>query len=347
MTPHLRGKLQKSAAVALIGGAVAVISLVATGGLAQGQGQASVVLSASVTTIGPHGKGTITAVVHSGHLVPLGGVVTFVDKTNGKPLGAVLLRTKSGAPCTPRASSCRAKLKVSGDELAREANRIVGVFNPDQLYAPSFAGAVWLYRGVSPSCRAAAPSSATQPVFTGGPIAYAAGSRRLCRGRIRSRRGTTDVTVSSEIRTVVTEHTVIAFGSQALPCSTRRTGDLLAYSISGARAPGAFELQVLGRAATLIHGLHPNGYICYGSTKRFETASGRRAKRTANGLYYGRLPYCRDNDADDVFPPHPNGDDRSTHPAPCIEWELYSHQHGRAVWTTWFEPSTGDPRASW
>ena len=346
MTPHLRGKVQTLGAIALLGGAAAAVPLTAAASVAQRQSRGVVVLSTSVTTIGPHGRATITAVVRPGSLVPAGGVVTFIDKTNGRTLGAARLRTSSGAACTPRASSCRAKLSVSGRSLVHGVNHIIGLFNPQRLYYPSFTGATLLYRGVSPTCHAVAPSS-TSPVFTGSPIAYAAArGSSLCRGRVRSGTGT-DVVVSSEHRAIVTKNTVITFGSQRLPCSTRQTGDLLAYSVSGTRAPGDLALQVFGRAANIAHRAHPNGYICYESTIPFKTASGARSGHTANGLYYGSLPYCRDNDADDRFPVHPNGDDQVLHAAPCIEWEQYSLRHGEAVWTTWFEPTVGDPRASW
>jgi hypothetical protein len=137
----------------------------------------------------------------------------------------------------------------------------------------------------------------------------------------------------------------VAFGSQTLPCSTHHTGDLLAYSISN-RAPGNIALQVYGHAATVAHRAHPNGYLCYESTIPFRTASGARA-RHRDGVYFGALPHCRDNNPDDVYPLHPNGDDQRLHAAPCIEWERYTVNHGRQTWTTWFEPTTGDPRVSW
>ncbi len=347
MTSHLRGKVQTLVAIALIGGAAAAVPLTAAASVAQRQRRGVVVLSTSVTAIGPNGRATVTAVVRPGSLVPAGGVVTFIDKTNHRTLGTAPLRTRSGAACTPRASSCRAKLSVSGRSLVRGVNHIIGLFNPHRLYFPSFRGATLLYRGVSPTCHAVAPSS-TQPVFTGAPIAYASSSRSsLCRGRVRSPGGGTNVTVTSADRVVVTKNTVIAFGAQTLPCSTRNTGDLLAYSISGTRAPGSLAFQVFGREANSAHRAHPHGYICYESTIPFKTASGARSGHTANGLYSGSLPHCRDNDADDRFPVHPNGDDQVLHAAPCIEWEQYSLRHGEAVWTTWFEPTTGDPRASW
>jgi hypothetical protein len=195
---------------------------------------------------------------------------------------------------------------------------------------------------VSPTCHAVAPSS-TAPVFTGGPIAYAAASKgSLCKGRVRSPQGGTDVILASADRVVVTKNTVIAFGNQKLPCSGG--GELLAYSVSGTRAPDYLAVQVFGPAARLADKLHPNGYVCYESTIPFKTSSGDRAHRAANGSYYGSLPHCRDNDADDVSPVHPNGDDAQIHPAPCIEWQHYSVKPGVAVWTTWIEPTPGDPR---
>ena len=101
-----------------------------------------------------------------------------------------------------------------------------------------------------------------------------------------------------------------------------------------------------GHKATVAHHAHPGGYLCYESTIPFRTASGARA-RHAGGFYYGALPHCRDNDGDDIYPVHPNGDDPQDHAAPCIEWQQYSVKHGQAKWTTWFEATTGDPRVSW
>jgi hypothetical protein len=185
----------------------------------------------------------------------------------------------------------------------------------------------------------------TQPVFTASPLAHAAARQgSLCRGRVRDPRGSVVVTVSSANRVVVTRKTLIAFGSQRLPCSTSDTGDLLAFSISGSQAPESLAYEVLGQAANAAHRAHPKGFICYESTIPFPTASGARAARTANGSYFGSLAHCRDNDGDDVFPTHPNGDDQPQHPAPCIEWQKFWVKHGRAAWTIWVQPTTGDPR---
>jgi hypothetical protein len=153
------------------------------------------------------------------------------------------------------------------------------------------------------------------------------------------------VTVSSLQRATVTKNTVVAFGAQTLPCTTRNTGDLLAYEISN-QSPGDMALQVYGHQATVAHSAHPNGYLCYQSTTPFRTASGARA-RHSRGFFYGSLPHCRDNDGDDIYPVHANGDDPRAHAAPCIEWQQYSVKHGQARWTTWFEPTAGDPRVSW
>lgn len=343
MTPPPEGKVRKFAVMALLMAAIAAVLWTTSASGAQ-KGGRTVVLKTSVTTIGPNGRATVTATVRPGSLVPPGGSVKFINRTTGKTLGTALLRARSGGPCTAQARSCQAKLTVSGHSLVRGANRIIGLFNPRRLYYPTFRGGTWLYRGVSPGCHATAPG-ATQPVFTASPLAHTAARRgSLCRGQVRDPHGGVVVTVSSENRVVVTRQTLIAFGSQTLPCSSSDTGDLLAFSISGAQAPGSLAYEVLGRAANVARRAHPKGFICYESTIPFRTDSGARAKRTANGSYYGSLPHCRDNDGDDLYPFHPNGDDQPQHPAPCIEWQKFSIRHGQAVWTTWVQPTTGDPR---
>jgi hypothetical protein len=318
------------------------VPLITTAGAAQTL--RPITMRTSVTAVGPSGRATVTATVRFILLAPVEGRVRFYDRTNHRSLGSALLKTKSGGACAAPARVCRARISVSGHELVLGANRIIGSFNPNHLYYPPFRGRTLLYRGVSPKCHAVSPASI--PVFTGGPIVFATRHARLCRGRVRDPKGGTAVTVSSEQRVTVTHNTVVAFGDQTLPCRTRHTGDLLAYSIS-TRSPGDLAFEVYGHQATVAHNAHPKGYLCYESTIPFKTASGSRARHAAGGFYYGSLPHCRDNDGDDIYPVHPNGDDPRLHPAPCIEWQQYSVKHGQPRWTVWFEPTTGDPRVSW
>lgn len=342
MTSPIRRRLHKCAAFAFITAAVVAIPLIATAGATQSQ--RTIQMRTSVTAVGPNGRATVTATIRFVLLAPIGGKVHFFDTTNKHSLGSAELRSKSGGACKAPARVCRARLSVSGRQLVVGANHITASFNPNATYYPLFRGHTLLYRGVSPKCHAVSPASI--PVFTGGPIVFATRHRTLCRGRVRDPAGGTAVTVSSEDRVTVTHNTVVAFGAQTLPCTTRDTGDLMAYSISS-RAPGDLALQVYGHRATVAHKAHPNGYLCYQSTIPFRTASGARARRTAGGVYTGPLAHCRDNDGDDIYPVHPNGDDARLHAAPCIEWEQYSVKHGQASWTTWFEATTGDPRVSW
>ena len=343
MTSRITRRLQKFAALALITTAVVATALIATAGAVGGA--RNMQLRVSVTAIGPDGRATVTATVRFVNLAPAGGRVTFYDKTNHRSLGSAALRAKGGGPCTIPARVCKASISVSGHRLAPGANHIIGSFNPQQLYYPTFQGRTLLYRGVHPNCHAVSPASI--PVFTASPIRFATrGHGFLCRGKVNDTHGGTAVSVASQDRVTVTRNTIVAFGSQTLRCTTRNTGDLLAFSITS-RAPGYLGLQVYGRQATIAHNAHPKGYLCYESTIPFRTASGAKAKRGAEGVYYGSLPHCRDNDGDDVYPSHQNGDDRHIHPAPCVEWQQYSVKHGRAHWTTWFEPTVGDPRVSW
>lgn len=340
MTSPITRRLRRPALVSLVMAAALAAALIASTGVADSQSQATVILKTSVSAVGPNGRAVVTATVTPGSLVPPRGTVKFVNRTNHRTLGTALLRTKSGSPCTTAARSCQANLSVSGRDLVLGANRIIGYFNPQRLYFPSFRGGTWLYRGVSPACHSRGRRKL--PVFTASPIAHSARSGSICRGTVREPHAGTNVVVSTANRGV-SKHTVIAFGAQNLPCSTKATGDLLAYSVSGSQAPGDFAFQTFGRAATAANRAHPGGYMCYESTIPFRTASGAHAKRTANGSYYGSLPHCADNDHDDVWPVHDNGDDQSRHPAPCIEWQQYSHQHGTAVFTIWIQPTTGDP----
>jgi hypothetical protein len=344
MTSPIRRRLQRLAASIVTIAAVAGIALIASAGAAQSQ--QPIKMRTSVTTVGTNGRAIITAVVRFTLKPPVEGRVYFYDQTTHRSLGSGLLKTKSGGPCAPPARVCRTQISVSGRRLALGANRITGSFNPRLLYYPRFVGHTLLYRGVSPRCRELSPVS-VGPVFTGGPIMFAPARRgSVCRGSVRDPQGGTSVSVTSMQRVTVEKNTVVAFGAQTLPCTTKHTGDLMAYSVSR-RAPGDLALQVYGHAATVAHRAHPGGYLCYESTIPFRTASGARARLASDGYYYGSLPHCRNNDGDDIYPVHPNGDDARLHAAPCIEWEQYSVKHGQATWTTWFEPTVGDPKVSW
>lgn len=341
MRTGFTGRVQRRAVIALVCLPAAALAVLVTTGIAQSQSRAVILMRTSVTAIRRDGHAKVIAIVHPG---AVGGAphgkVTFINRTTHRTLGSAPLRSGSGGACAVNARTCQAVITVSGTKLVLNANRIVGIFNPQKLYSPSFEGHTWLYRGVSPRCRVRATSL---PVFTAGmPTAHPAATRTssLCRGRVRT--SGADVLVISRSRVVVARESVMAFGNQRLPCSGR--GKLLAYSISGNRAPGALEFRVFGRSATREHANHPNGYACYESTIPFRTASGARAKQLANGYFYGPLPHCRDNDGDDIYPVRQNGDDPQIHPAPCIEWQQYSVHHGVGVLAEWIEPTTGDPR---
>lgn len=337
MTSSTRRRLQRAVAISLITAAAVTASLIATAGAASGTRH--MVLTTSVTAIAPNGRATVTATVKFVLLAPKGGQVRFYNATTHRNLGTAPLRAKSGGACAQPVHVCQARLSVPGYKLAKGKNHILGFFNPDRTYYPTFVGRTVLYRGVRPNCRSISPASL--PVFTAAPIAYSAAHHSsLCKGRVNFK--SIDVIVYSKNRTVVTRNTVVATGSQKLPCSSASAG-VLAFSISGSRPPGALAVELFGSTATAAHKAHPNGFVCYESTIRFRTVSGGWAKRTGPNQYYGLLPHCRDNDGDDLYPQHPNGDDPQIHPAPCIEWQQYAVKHGVASWKTWVQPTTGDP----
>jgi hypothetical protein len=78
-------------------------------------------------------------------------------------------------------------------------------------------------------------------------------------------------------------------------------GDTLVYSVTN---PGGttkkVTLTLSGSAADQEHQIDPNslGNVCFGATAPFETASGGQATQGTDGLFYGDLPLCVDEDGD-------------------------------------------------
>ena len=139
-----------------------------------------------------------------------------------------------------------------------------------------------------------------------------------------------------------TEKLSATFGGPALLCETKGTGAVLNFSSVDAGGLKYITYTVYGKDATKAHAAHPNGYICFESTKSFTTSSGKRAKlNKKTHEYYGSLPYCGTNTANDVYPA--SGSAHNTKGPPCIEWEKYSTSGKTPTWTTWIEATKADP----
>jgi hypothetical protein len=295
----------------LIGG-VAVLTL----GLTAASSQAlslttptTTTLSASPTAISGTQTASLSATV-SPYLLLLPQSVTFTDSTNGKTIAtdnASLTCLVSLKPCTFAAS-------VAASALAAGQNTIVAKYSGDLLEATSQATA-YLYKGTPTTC--SEPNSG-------------------CYASAQSADGTAEGSIYTESPSSGTETITIGFGTAPLPCTTPGTGDTMAFTVTNSGGAKSIRYEVFGAAAEKAEAAHPEGHVCYESTKSFTTASGAAAAKGSNGMYYGVLPTCI------------GGDDEgpATNP-PCLEFTNYYENEGSGyVFVDFIEVPQSDPRIS-
>jgi len=291
-------------------------------------------LVASPNAIDPSGSTTLTASVRPGLLVGPIGNVKFTDTTNGALLGTV----RPKLACLLKREPCVATITVPASALAAGDNTIVA----------DYSGGLFTK-----------PSSGSANVFVGTQNTCAAGSG-TCTTSTSSGDGSSSATISSTAPGAGAETVQAFFDNENAPCATVGAGDTLVFSVTN---PGgeskAVTLTLTGAAADAEHQLDPGnfGNVCFQTTSTFTTDSGQPATQGPDGLFFGNLPLCDDQDGDNDN----NNDEAGGHlvvPAgafPCINfvnasddtWATYTPASGNtpSTYTESFTTTASDPKA--
>lgn len=291
-------------------------------------------LVASPSVIESSGSTTLTASVRPGLLVGPIGNVKFTDSTNGALLGTV----KPKLACLLHPQPCVATITVPASALAAGDNTIVA----------DYSGGLFTK-----------PSSGSAEVFVGTQNTCQPGSGQ-CTTNASSSDGSTSATISSSAPSSGPETVQAFFDSETLPCAEVGFGDTLVYSVTN---PGGttktVTLTLTGSAADQEHALDPDslGNVCFGATAPFETNTGGQATQGSDGLFYGNLPLCDDQDSDDDNQNNESGGHLVV-PAgsfPCINfvnaqqdtWAAYTPASGNtpSTYTESFTTTASDPKA--
>jgi hypothetical protein len=291
-------------------------------------------LVASPNAVDPSGSTTLTASVRPGLLVGPIGNIKFTDTTNGAALGTV----KPKLTCLLRPQPCVATLTVPASALAAGDNTIVA----------AYSGGLFTK-----------PSSGSADVFVGTQNTCQSGSGQ-CTTSASSSDGSTSTTITSTAPSSGTETVQAFFDTETLPCAKVGAGDTLVYSVTN---PGGqtktVTLVLTGAAADQEHQLDPGdfGNVCFGATAPFETNTGGQATQGPDGLFYGNLPLCDDQDGDNDNDNGESGGNLVV-PAgtfPCINfanaqedtWATYTpaSENTPSTYTESFTTTASDPKA--
>jgi hypothetical protein len=291
-------------------------------------------LVASPTSVAPSGSTTLTASVRPGLLVGPIGNVKFTDSTNGALLGTI----KPKLMCLLRLQPCVATLTVPASALAAGDNTIVA----------AYSGGLFTK-----------PSSASADVFAGTQNTCQSGSGQ-CTTNASSSDGSTSTTITSTAPSSGTETVQAFFDTETLPCTTVGAGDTLVYSVTNpGGATKTVTLTLTGAAADQEHNLDPDnfGNVCFGAPAPFETNTGGQATQGPDGLFYGNLPLCDDQDGDNDNQNGESGGNLVV-PAgtfPCINfvnaqddtWATYTpgSEGAPSTYTESFTTTAEDPKA--
>jgi hypothetical protein len=291
-------------------------------------------LVASPSAVDPSGSTTLSASVRPGLLVGPIGNVKFTDSTNGAALGTVRPKLQ----CLLRREPCVATITVPASALAAGHNTIVA----------AYSGGLFTK-----------PSSGSTDVFAGTQNTCQSGSGQ-CTTSTSSSDRSTSATISSTAPAAGTETVQAFFDTETPPCAKVGFGDTLVYAVTN---PGGetktVTLTLSGSAADQEHQLDPAslGNVCFGATSPFETNTGDQATQRSDGLFYGNLPLCDDQDDDDDNVNNESGGNLVV-PAgtfPCINvadaqqdtWATYTPSSGStpSTYTESFTTTASDPKA--
>jgi Bacterial Ig-like domain (group 3) len=296
-------------------------------------------LVASPNSISSSGSTTLTASVRPGLLVGPIGNVKFTDSTNGALLGTV----KPKLECLLKLQPCVATITVSASALAPGSNTIVADYSGGLFTKPS-SGSATVFVGTQKTCQAGSGDCSTSAT---------------------SSDGSTSTTIDTQAPGAGAETVQAFFDNETPPCATVGAGDTLVYSVTN---PGGttktVTLTLTGAAADQEHQLDPEslGNVCFETTTPFTTNDGSQSTLGPDGLYFGNLPLCDDQDGDnDNDSDEPPGQAPGHHlvvPAgsfPCINfvdaeadtWATYTPASGNtpSTYTESFTTTAGDPKA--
>jgi hypothetical protein len=289
-------------------------------------------LSASPSAIDPTGSTTLTASVRPGLLVGPLGNVTFTDSNNGAVLGTI----KPKLDCLLHLQPCVATLTVSASALAAGHNTIVAAYSGGLFTKPS-SGSADVFVGTQNTCQ---PGSGD------------------CTTTATSSDGLTSGTIDTTPPGTGTETVQAFFSPETPPCQVVGSGQTLVYSVNN---PGGttktVTLTFFGVAADAENKLAGRfGNVCFGSPTSF-TTDGPPVVQGSDGLLYGDLPRCDDEDGDNDN----NNNESGGHlvvPAgafPCINfvnarddtWATYTPASGStpSTYTESFTTTLDDPKA--
>ena len=284
-------------------------------------------LVASPTAVDSSASVTLTANVLPGFLVGPLGNVKFTDSTNGALLGTI----KPKLDCILRRAPCVATLTVPASTLAPGDNTIVAAYSGGLFTKPS-SGSANVFVGTQKTCQ---PGSGQ------------------CTTSVTSGDGLTSTMITSPSPPSGAETVQAFFTGEQLPCANPNTGDTLNFTVTNSGGAKTITLTLFGQAADQEHqdDLRSLSHVCFGSTSPFVTSATTPA---ADGLFYGNLPLCDDEDGDDD-----SGETgRVVVPAgtfPCINfvdrtkdtWATYTQASGStpSTYTESFTTTASDPKA--
>ena len=289
-------------------------------------------LTAAPSALAPSGSTTLTASVRPGLLVGPIGNIKFTDSTNGVVLGTV----KPRLDCLLKREPCVATITVPGSALAAGDNTIVAAYSGGLFTKPS-SGSTNVFVGTQNTCQSASGQCTTTVTSDN-----------------------TNATITTASPGTGTETVQAFFDTETPPCAVVGSGNTLVYSITN---PGGttktVSLTLTGTAADAENSLAGKfGNVCFGSPTPFVTDDGSVNGGTASlgpdGLYYGNLPRCDDNDNDNDFPEESGNHTVVTTP-PCINfanaqqdtWATYTPATDStpSTYTESFTTTASDPKA--
>ena len=291
-------------------------------------------LVASPNSVDSSGSVTLTANMRPGLLVGPIGNVKFTDSTNSALLGTI----KPKLACLLHPQPCVATLTVPASALAAGPNTIVA----------AYSGGLFTK-----------PSSGSADVFVGTQNTCQAGSGQ-CTTSTTSSNGLTSATISSAAPAAGAETVQAFFDDETPPCAKVGAGDTLVYSVTNPGGQSKTVTLVLrGANADQEHQLDPGsfGNVCFGAPSPFVTNTGGQAVQGPDGLFYGNLPLCDDQDGDNDNEDGESGGNLVV-PAgafPCINfvdarkdtWAKYTPGSGDtpSTYTESFTTTATDPKA--
>jgi Bacterial Ig-like domain (group 3) len=290
-------------------------------------------LVASPTAVDSSASVTLTANVLPGFLVGPLGNVKFTDSTNGVVLGTI----RPKLDCILRRAPCVATLSVPGSTLAPGSNAVVANYSGGLFTKPS-SGSATVFVGTQTTCQ-----PGTSP----------------CSTKATSSDGLTRATINATPPGTGTETVQAFFNGEQLPCANNGTGDTLNFTVTNSGGPKTITLTLIGAAADAEHALDPDslGHVCYESPSSFLTNANVQSTQGPDGLFFGNLPLCDDQDGDNDNEDNEAGGNLVV-PAgafPCINfvdaakdtWATYTPASGstQSTYTESFTTTASDPKA--